>query len=104
MRWKKGSSNERDLVDDQEDNVFPLLLEGTELLALQLLLEGGVRENAEGSTCGFSTEPDVEGGNAGVRSQLHGCFDAFLLEEEPQMLQDGPQGGGLPGTSRATQE
>ena len=99
---EEGSSNEGDLVDDQEDDVSPLLLEGTELLTFQLLLERGVRENAEGSTCGFGSEPDVEGGDASVRSQLHGCFDAFLLEEEPQMLQDSPQGGGLPRTSRAT--
>ena len=69
------------------------------MLAFQLLLESGVRKNAEGRTCGFGTEPDVEGGDARVRSQLHGCVDAFLLEEEPQMLQDGPQSGGLPRTS-----
>ena len=80
---EESSSNEGDLVNDQEDDVFPLLLEGPELLAFQLLLESGVRENAEGRTCGFGTEPDVEGGDASVRSQLHGCFDAFLLEEEP---------------------
>ena len=79
---EEGSSNEGHLVDDQEDDVFPLFLEGTELLALQLLLESGVRENAEGRTCGFGTEPDVEGGDASVRSELHGCFDTFLLEEE----------------------
>ena len=34
---EEGSSNEGDLVDDQEDDVFPLLLEGTALLAFSIL-------------------------------------------------------------------
>ena len=100
---EKASANERNLVDDQENDVFPLLLEDTELFALQLLFERSIRENAEGRACGFGTEPYVEGCYAGVCSELHGRFNAFFLEEEPQMLQDRPQSGGLPRTSRATQ-
>ena len=45
----------------------------------------------------------VQGCYAGVCSELHGCCNAFFLEEEPQMLQDRPQSGGLPRTSRVAQ-
>ena len=56
---------------------FPLCFSREHTDRLSTLVESGVRANAEGRTCSFGTEPDVEGG-ASVRSQLHGCFDAFL--------------------------
>ncbi|MDA8609543.1 hypothetical protein N9L19_01355 [bacterium] len=96
MRWKKALPMKETLSTSTGTTFPPLLLEGKELLAFRLLLESGVRVNAEGRTCGFGTEPDVEGGDTSVRSLLHDRFDAFLLEEEPQMLQGGPQSGGLP--------
>ena len=52
---------------------------------------------------GSGTEADVERRHAGIGRQFHGGGDAFLLEEEPQMLYGSPQSGGLPRTSRATQ-
>ena len=100
---KKGTIDERNLVEHQGHASAPLSFQLTERLALELVLPRGIGERVEARTRGPRAEADIECGDTSVSGQLHGRIDTRLLEAESDVLNDRLQGSALAAASRAAE-
>ena len=100
---EEGTPDERYLIDDQERDILPLLLQASELLSAKLFLPRGFREDLEAGASSFGSEADIESGDASICSELHCRTNTSTLEFATKMLYDCLQRGGLATASRAAQ-
>ena len=83
---KECSANERDLINDEEGNILPRVLQLPQCKTVDLCLPQRIGEYLKRRAHCSCTEANVEGRNSSVSSELHcGCYLVFL-ERQPDML------------------